>query len=81
MELPEFDAVEDRAERRRALVKGLAWFVVAPLLPPFQPIRLDHLLVSREVEMLSVAEGEGRGSDHRPIVAEFALRPERARAR
>jgi endonuclease/exonuclease/phosphatase (EEP) superfamily protein YafD len=50
-------------------------------LMPFPPIRLDHLLVSRELEVLSVAEGEGRGSDHRPIVAELALRPGSAQAR
>lgn len=36
------------------------------------PIRLDHVLLSPEVACLSVHEGRGRGSDHRPIVAELA---------
>lgn len=40
---------------------------------PFPPIRLDHFLVSSGVGVISVTEGEGRGSDHRPIVAELSL--------
>jgi endonuclease/exonuclease/phosphatase (EEP) superfamily protein YafD len=40
----------------------------------YPPIRLDHLLVSRELAVLGVREGEGRGSDHRPIVVDLALR-------
>jgi endonuclease/exonuclease/phosphatase (EEP) superfamily protein YafD len=40
---------------------------------PTPPIRLDHFFVSPELVTLDVSEGEGRGSDHRPIVADFAL--------
>jgi endonuclease/exonuclease/phosphatase (EEP) superfamily protein YafD len=42
-------------------------------LMPFPPIRLDHFLVSNEVLVLDVREGEGRGSDHRPIIGDFAF--------
>jgi endonuclease/exonuclease/phosphatase (EEP) superfamily protein YafD len=42
-------------------------------LMPFPPIRLDHFLISPEVSLLDVREGEGRGSDHRPIIGDFAL--------
>lgn len=42
-------------------------------LMPFPPIRLDHFLVSSDVHVLDVREGEGRGSDHRPIIGDFAL--------
>jgi endonuclease/exonuclease/phosphatase (EEP) superfamily protein YafD len=41
---------------------------------PFPPIRLDHFLVSPEIAVLDVWEGEGRGSDHRPIVADLVIR-------
>jgi endonuclease/exonuclease/phosphatase (EEP) superfamily protein YafD len=39
--------------------------------PPFA--RIDHVLVSRNVAVLDVAEGIGRGSDHRPVVADLAI--------
>lgn len=40
---------------------------------PYLPIRLDHLLVSRHLAVLDVREGEGRGSDHRPVICDLAL--------
>jgi endonuclease/exonuclease/phosphatase (EEP) superfamily protein YafD len=43
-------------------------------LMPYPPIRLDHLLVSPQIQVLEVSEGVGRGSDHRPIIASIALR-------
>jgi endonuclease/exonuclease/phosphatase (EEP) superfamily protein YafD len=44
-------------------------------LLPLPPIRLDHLLVSPHIQVLGVIEGEGRGSDHRPVIGDFALAP------
>ncbi len=42
---------------------------------PAPPIRLDHLFVSPQLLVLSVSEGEGRGSDHRPVIGDFAIAP------
>jgi len=43
---------------------NLAW--------PFPPMRLDHVFVAgRGVEVVSVREGQGEGSDHRPVHAEL----------
>jgi vancomycin resistance protein VanJ len=39
----------------------------------FPPVRLDHVFV-RGVTVRSVREGEGEGSDHRPIVSDLRLR-------
>lgn len=36
-------------------------------------IRLDHVFVSEEIAPIDVREGEGAGSDHRPIIASLAL--------
>jgi len=41
------------------------------LAPPFA--RIDHVLVSPQVQVLGVSEGVGRGSDHRPVVADLAV--------
>jgi len=41
---------------------------------PLPPIRLDHVLVSRELAVTQISEGRGTGSDHRPVIADVALR-------
>ncbi|MEN3314272.1 MAG: hypothetical protein V7605_506 [Acidimicrobiaceae bacterium] len=41
------------------------------LTPPFA--RIDHVLVSPHLAVLGAAEGEGRGSDHRPVIADLAV--------
>jgi endonuclease/exonuclease/phosphatase (EEP) superfamily protein YafD len=42
------------------------------LLPP---IRIDQALLSPEIECLDSQEGEGRGSDHKPLILDVRLRP------
>lgn len=59
------DAHEDRG---RAL--AVTWPNGTQLVPP---ITLDHVFFSRHVACLSVREGTGRGSDHRPILLDLAL--------
>jgi endonuclease/exonuclease/phosphatase (EEP) superfamily protein YafD len=40
---------------------------------PLPPVRLDHVLLSPELGCTAVREGEGRGSDHRPVIADLVL--------
>jgi endonuclease/exonuclease/phosphatase family metal-dependent hydrolase len=65
------DGLADAHERR-----GRGWAATWPRdrwpLPPL--MRLDHVLVTPEVAVRSVREGVGRGSDHRPVVADLVLR-------
>ncbi len=39
---------------------------------PAPPIALDHVLVSRHLAPVRVAEGVGAGSDHRPLIVDLA---------
>lgn len=41
------------------------------------PIRIDQAFLSPEVECLGVSEGEGRGSDHKPLILDIQLRGNR----
>jgi endonuclease/exonuclease/phosphatase (EEP) superfamily protein YafD len=81
----DFNATRHHPSFRRLLSHGLAdaherrgrgWARTWPRerwpLPPL--MRLDHVLVTPEVTVQSVREGVGRGSDHRPIVADLVLR-------
>jgi endonuclease/exonuclease/phosphatase (EEP) superfamily protein YafD len=38
------------------------------------PIRIDHALVSPEIEVESIREGRGRGSDHKPLILDVRIR-------
>ncbi|HUP72280.1 MAG TPA: endonuclease/exonuclease/phosphatase family protein [Acidimicrobiales bacterium] len=40
-------------------------------LPPF--LRIDHALSSKELVPVEASYGDGRGSDHRPIIVDYAL--------
>jgi len=40
-------------------------------------IRIDQALLSPEIECLSIREGEGRGSDHKPLILDVRIRPNR----
>jgi endonuclease/exonuclease/phosphatase (EEP) superfamily protein YafD len=37
-------------------------------------LRLDHMYVSNEIAVIDVRVGDGRGSDHRPVIADLAMR-------
>jgi endonuclease/exonuclease/phosphatase (EEP) superfamily protein YafD len=41
---------------------------------PLPPIRIDQALISREVECVDIKEGEGRGSDHKPLIVDVKVR-------
>jgi endonuclease/exonuclease/phosphatase (EEP) superfamily protein YafD len=41
---------------------------------PLPPIRIDHAFLSPDVECLSVREGRGDGSDHKPVFVEVRIR-------
>ena len=40
-------------------------------VPPF--LRIDHALSSKELVPTRATYGTGRGSDHRPIIVDYAL--------
>jgi endonuclease/exonuclease/phosphatase (EEP) superfamily protein YafD len=42
---------------------------------PVPPLRLDHVLLTDELLPVAVREGDGAGSDHRPVVVDIALLP------
>jgi endonuclease/exonuclease/phosphatase (EEP) superfamily protein YafD len=42
---------------------------------PVPPIRIDQAFLSPDVECVGIREGEGLGSDHKPLVLEVRLRP------
>jgi endonuclease/exonuclease/phosphatase (EEP) superfamily protein YafD len=62
--------LDDAHERR-----GRGWAATWPRdrrpLPPV--LRLDHVLVSRQVGVRAVWEGAGHGSDHLPVLADLIL--------
>lgn len=56
---------------------GRGFATTWPNLPwPFPPMRLDHAFVAgSDVEVVSVREGEGEGSDHLPVRVDLAIGP------
>ena len=49
---------------------AVSWPNGKSLLPP---IRIDHALLSPEIGCLDVREGEGAGSDHKPLIVDLLL--------
>ena len=67
------DAVEKIAKASNTkVVKGLRWSIELkkqlPLLP-FMKLSIDHLLISKELEIEQINVKKGLGSDHLPIVS------------
>ena len=64
------DRLGDAHERR-----GRGWATTWPRdlwpLPPL--LRLDHILVSPDIGVRAITEGDGQGSDHRPVIADLVL--------
>lgn len=61
---------------RDAHVAGGRWWATTwpSDLRPLPPLaRIDHVLVSPHLGVLGVREGQGRGSDHRPVIADLAV--------
>ena len=57
------------AHEQRGRGNATTW----PTGKKLRPIRIDHVFHSREVVTLSIREGVGAGSDHRPVIAELAV--------
>jgi endonuclease/exonuclease/phosphatase (EEP) superfamily protein YafD len=55
--------------------RGRGWAVTWPngkvSLPP---VRIDQVLLSPEVECVRIVEGVGKGSDHKPVIADVRIR-------
>lgn len=61
---------------RDAHVAGGRWWATTwpcDLRPLPSLARIDHVLVSPQVGVVAVSEGEGRGSDHRSVVADLVV--------
>jgi endonuclease/exonuclease/phosphatase (EEP) superfamily protein YafD len=55
--------------------RGRGWVTTWPSdLPVVPPVaRVDHVLVSPELAVLDAREGQGTGSDHRPLIVDLAV--------
>lgn len=52
--------------------RGATWPNL-PLLRHLPGFRLDHMYVSRDIDVVRVRRGRGRGSDHRPVIADVIV--------
>jgi len=59
------------AAAARAKPYDLTWPRNHRLVPPL--VRIDHVLTTRQLAVLRIGTGVGRGSDHRPLVADVAI--------
>lgn len=65
------DVTDAAAARRRPW--QMTWPRDRRLLPPLA--RIDHILTTPGAAVVRIRTGDGEGSDHRPLVADVALRP------
>lgn len=61
----------DSCHEERGRGNATTW----PQMRKLRPIRLDHVFHGDQVVCLSVREGRGSGTDHRPVIAELAVLP------
>jgi endonuclease/exonuclease/phosphatase (EEP) superfamily protein YafD len=55
--------------------RGRGWATTWPNgMSPVPPIRIDHALLTPGVECVSISEGRGVGSDHKPLILDVRLR-------
>ena len=71
---PRFDDLLDTGLTDAHSARGTGLTGTWPRDKPFPPLlRIDHALSSKELVPIKATYGEGRGSDHRPIIVEYAL--------
>lgn len=70
-----FRALLEAGLRDAHTERGRGWATTWPrdlrVIPAF--VRLDHVLVSDQLAVVGIAEGVGKGSDHRPLIADLAI--------
>ena len=63
------------AHEQSAIGRGATWPVNGVFRYIVPGVRIDHIYFSPEITATACEVGVGRGSDHRPVVADLALRP------
>jgi endonuclease/exonuclease/phosphatase (EEP) superfamily protein YafD len=71
---PHFTALVERGRLRDAAA-GFGWQPTWPSFLPLLGLRIDHALVSPDIQVNSFARGRVEGSDHRPIIVDLRLPP------
>ena len=71
---PRFDDILETGLTDAHSARGKGFTGTWPRDRGFPPLlRIDHALSSKELVPVGASYGEGRGSDHRPIIVEYAL--------
>ena len=71
---PRFDDLLDTGLTDAHSARGTGLTGTWPRDKPFPPLlRIDHALSSKELVPIKATYGKGTGSDHRPIIVEYAL--------
>jgi endonuclease/exonuclease/phosphatase (EEP) superfamily protein YafD len=63
------------AHQLAAIGRGATWPVNGVFRYITPGVRIDHIYLSPDLTATTCKAGVGRGSDHRPVVADLALRP------
>ncbi len=70
-----FQSILGLGLRDAAVIAGRGWQMTWPRdqSPVVPYLRIDHVLLSPTISLLSYGVGQGQGSDHRPIIVTVAL--------